>query len=401
MNITLPRISHIHRQIGLLACGQALLLTNGATMVALNVLAGLSIAADPSLASLPVTTYVLGSALSTLPASMAMRRIGRRAGFVVSAGFCMAGSLLCTLAMFMHSLTLLCAGTMLVGVYNAFGQYYRFAAADVTDLHAPRFKERAISLVLTGGIVGGILGPEFAKLTKDLLPATFAGAYAMLLVYALLTLFVVAKLDIPAPTVADRAATQRPLAVIARQPAFLLAVLAASVSYGVMNLLMTATPLAMQVCGFDFGDTAFVLQWHIVGMFAPGLFTGSLIKRFGILPIMLTGTLLLMVCAAIAMDGISLPHFWWSLTLLGVGWNFMFVGATSLLTQTYLPAEKAKVQGINEVLIFLTMISSSFSAGAMFSSTGWNLINLYALPVLGVLALLIMTLVWQRRATMA
>lgn len=390
-------ITPVRKQVGLLATCQALLLTNSATLIAVNALAGLALAPNPVYATLPITSYVLGSALSTIPASLAMRRIGRRAGFTLGGLFCILGSLLCATAMFLHSLALLCLGTMAIGVYNAFGQYYRFAAVDVTDRLDKSFKERAISLVLAGGIVGGIIGPETSKLTKDLLPVAFMGSYAALILFAIASILVVRKLDIPAPTIAERNETQRPLGVIARQPAFIVAVLGAMISFGVMNLLMAATPLAMQVCGFAFNDAAFVLEWHVIGMFAPGFFTGSLIRRFGVLQIMLCGIAIMVLCVAIAMNGVSLPHFWFSLALLGAGWNFIFVGATTLLTEAYAPSEKGKVQGFNDFMVFAAMLTSSFASGAMFASSGWNLLNLLSLPFLAALAGAVLWLAWRRR----
>jgi len=386
-----------HRQIALLAACQALLLTNAGTLISVNVLAGLALSGNPAWATLPVTCYVLGSALSTMMASLVMRRIGRRGGFTLGGLFGILGALMCAGAMALHSFVLLCLGTMVIGVYNAFGQYYRFAAADVTQKLEPRFKERAIALVLTGGVVGGIIGPETSMRTVDALPITYMGSYLMLIVFALIAIGIVRKLDVPMPTEQERSGAQRPFSEIARQPAFIVAVLGAMISYGIMNLLMSATPLAMLVCGHTFQDSAFVLEWHIIGMFLPGLFTGGLIRRHGVLTIMMTGVLLLVACACIAMTGVSVTHFWASSALLGVGWNFIFIGATTLLTETYRPAEKAKVQGLNESLVFLTMISSSLSSGAMFSASGWNLINLYALPVLTVLGCAILALGWQRR----
>ena len=388
---------HLYRQVGLLAALQGLLITNSGTLIAVGVLAGMALTNDPAWAVLPVTGYALGSAVTTMLASLVMRRIGRQRGFILGGLFCIAGALLAALAMALHSIVLLFFGTMVIGVYNAIGQYYRFAAADLTQKFQPSFKERAIALVLTGGLAGALLGPKSSALTVDLFAVRFMGPYMMLILFALLAMVLVRKLDLPLPTAAEQAGPERPLGQIARQPAFLVAVFGTMVSYGVMNLLMTATPLAMQVCGFAFADSAFVLSWHIVGMYAPGLVTGNLIRRFGVLSIMMAGTLILAGCALVAMAGITLTHFWLADFLLGVGWNFVFVAATALLTETYQPAEKAKVQGINDSFMFATMISTSLSSGTLFSSSGWNLINLYALPVLGVLALAIVGLGWSRR----
>jgi predicted MFS family arabinose efflux permease len=274
---------------------------------------------------------------------------------------------------------LLCAGTFVVGLYNAFAQYLRFAAADVADAYAPSLKERAISWVLAGGLAGGIIGPQMSKLTRELLPVTFAGTYVALAMVAVVTLVVASRLRIPHK--ADRAhGPARPLAQIARQPAFIVAVLAGAISYGAMNLLMTATPLAMQVCGFGYPQAADVIMWHVIAMFAPGFFTGALIRRFGLLQVMLAGCALMFATVVIAHAGLSYWHFWFALFALGIGWNFMFTGATALLTRTYTAAEKSKVQGVNDLAVFLTMITSSAASGALLSATGWTDLNLWSLP---------------------
>jgi predicted MFS family arabinose efflux permease len=279
-----------------------------------------------------------------------------------------------------HSFALLCAGTLVLGVYFAAGQYYRFAAADVVPAD---FKSKAISLVLAGGIAGAFIGPQASRLTKDLIAdAAFAGAFMSLIVFALVAIAVLRWLDIPPLSESERRDAGRPLAVIARQPSFVVAVLCGTVSYGVMNLLMTATPLAMIACQHDFGDAAFVIQWHLVAMFAPSFFTGSLIQRHGLMRIMLIGVALMGVCVAVALAGVAVPHFWLALVALGIGWNFMYVGATTLLTRTHTPAERAKVQGVNDMAIFATMVASSFASGALFSYQGWHTMNLYALPFL-------------------
>lgn len=384
------------RQVGLLAASQALLLTNSVTLIAINALAGLALASDKSLSTVPVTAYVIGSALSTIPASLVMKRLGRRLGFSLGGLSGILGSLLAAYAMWAGSFALLCCATFICGIYNAFGQYYRFAAADVADAYDKNFKERAISLVLAGGIVGGIVGPETSKLTKNLFPTLFAGTYAVLAVFAILSLLLIQMLKLPDATQAEMHGPARPLREIMRQPAFIVAVLGAMIGYGVMNLLMTATPLAMQVCRYPFQDIAFILEWHVIGMFLPSFFTGGWIKRFGVLPVMLAGAALMLVCIAIALSGIQVANFWFALVLLGVGWNFLYVGGTTLLTTTYAPAEKAKVQGINDFLIFCTMITSSFSSGVLLSSNGWNTLNLMAVPFVIFIGLAVLALRMSR-----
>ncbi len=389
----------VKRNVGVLAGCQGLLLINTSLLVTVNGLAGFALATDKTLATLPVTTYFLGSALVTLPISFLMKRYGRRAGFTVGALHAILGAAVCSAALMMKSFWLLCLGTLFFGVYFAAGQYYRFAAADAADAS---FKSKAISLVLAGGIVGGFLGPETGKLTKDLFTAhPYMGAYLSLAVFALLAIGLQRLLDIPPLSEAERKEVGRPLGTIARQPAFIVAVLAGVVGYGVMNLLMTASPLAIIACHYPFSDAAFVIQWHLVGMFAPSFVTGHLIQRYGLMTIMLTGVALNLGCVAIALAGVDLANFWFALLLLGVGWNFMFVGATSLLTESHTPAERAKVQGVNDAAIFVTMVVSSAASGALFTAQGWSVMNIAAVPFLLVAGAGILWLALRRRSPQA
>ncbi|MBI3052614.1 MAG: MFS transporter [Betaproteobacteria bacterium] len=368
------------KNVALLSACQGLLLTNNSILIATHALAGYALAADKALATLPLTAYIIGAALTTMPASLLMRRLGRRTGFTLGAAFGIAGALICAWAAFAHHFWLLCAGALVLGVYNATGQYYRFAAADSASAD---FKSKAISLVLAGGIVGGILGPETSKISKDFfVQAAFAGSYLSLGVFCLLAIGLILLIDIPPLTVAERKESGRPLTAIARQPAFLVAVLSAVVGYGVMNLLMTATPLAMVACQHPFSDAAFVIQWHVIAMFAPSFFTGTLIKRFGVVNVMLTGVALNLGCIAVALAGLEVAHFWGAMVLVGVGWNFMFIGGTTLLTECHTPSERGKVQGANDLAIFLTMIATSLSSGLLFTLQGWELMNQLAVPFL-------------------
>lgn len=367
------------RNVALLCATQALLFTNNTILIAINGLAGYLLATDKSLATLPVTGYVIGAALTTMPVSQLMRRVGRVNGFSVGTLIGILGALVCGYAVYSHNFWLLCAGTLIMGIYNASGQYYRFAAADVSG---PEFKSRAISLVMAGGLVGGVLGPQTSKLTKDLLPAEFLGSYLVLIGFCVVALALQRLMRIPKPVAESQGSQGRPLAEIARQPAFIVAVLSGMVGYGVMNLLMTATPLAMQSCAHPFSEAAFVIQWHVIAMFAPSFITGSLIKRFGVRQVMFTGVLLSLACVAIALSGVEVMHFWIALMLVGVGWNFMYVGGTTLLTEVHTPAEKAKVQGANDMAIFITMAISSASSGWLFNARGWELMNYGAIPFL-------------------
>ena len=381
------------QNIALLAAAQALLLTNGVTLVAINGLLGLQLASDSRLATLPITTYVIGAALAALPAAMFMKQRGRRAGFMLGAGFGIGGALLSAWAVYAASFWLLCLGTILAGIYNAFGQQYRFAAVDAAPAD---WTGKAISLTLAGGIVGGVIGPQVGTLTRDLLSQTYLASYAALAAFAALAMLIASRLDIPPLPVHQQQAGGRPFGEIARQPAFIVAVLGAALGYGVMNLLMAATPLAMQVCGLSFADTAWVLQWHVIGMFAPGFFTGSLIRRFGVLPVMGAGVLLNMLCVAIAVSGVSMTQFETALFFLGVGWNFLFTGSTTLALTAYRPEEKDRAQAAINFCVFATMALTSFASGALVTTQGWTWLNLGSLVPLGITGVALLWLAQRR-----
>ena len=387
------------RNVGLLAACQALLFTNNSTLIAINGLAGLALAPKAALATLPVTCWVAGGALATMPASLHMKRVGRRRGLMSGTLWGIAGALICGTAIYLQLFWLLCLGTLVWGVYNAYGQYYRFAAADaVAAAHRPM----AISLVLAGGLVGGIAGPTLSRWTIDLGARKFMGAYLTLIVVALGAMALLRFVRIPTPSAAERAASGRPLAEIAAQPKFIIAVLSAAISYGVMNFLMTSTPIAMQICGHAYGAAAFVISSHVIGMFAPSFLTGGLIRRFGAIRVMLAGAALNLLTVGVVLNGITVAHFWWALFLLGVGWNFLYTGATTLLTETYRPEERAKAQGANDQVIFLVMLVSSFTSGATITTAGWARVNLFALVLVAIVTI---ALVWfasrQRRPALA
>jgi MFS family permease len=376
-------MKRVLRNVAVLSGCQALLFTNNSTVIAINGLAGYALATNKAFATLPVTGWVIGGAITTYPASMLMKRIGRRAGFSVGAVIGMVGAAIAALALYLHDFWLLCAGTLVFGAYNAFGQYYRFAAADASPTN---FKAKAISYVLAGGLVGGLLGPLLSRATVDLFSTRFMGAYAALVVFMVLVLLAAQLLDIPVVAQSSADEPPRPLAQIMRQPKFIVAAFAGALSYGIMNLLMTATPLEMtSVCGHPYGAAASVIGAHVIGMFAPSFFTGSLITRFGTKLVMLTGVVLNMVCIGVALSGVSVAHFMSALVILGVGWNFLYIGATTLLTETYRPSERSQTQGVNDFLIFLTMVTSSFSSGFLLEKNGWQIINYVAAAgILGV-----------------
>lgn len=383
--------------ISLAAC-QTLLLTNGVLLAAINALTGLALAPSRRLATVPVVAYVLGAAISTVPASFFMKRHGRRAGFMLGAVLGIAGGSIGAVAVFLHSFWLLLAGTFLSGIYNAFGQYYRFAAADAAPAEG---KSRAISLTLAGGIFGGFIGPWVGRMTRDLVAPQFFASYVALAVFALGSLIMTSTLRFPPQSAEEQRGHGRPLGAILRQPTVIVAILAAAIGYGVMNLLMSATPLAMDLNHHPFSSTTFVLQWHVIGMFGPSFFTGALIKRAGVINILLAGAALLFVCVGIAMHGLSLMHFWWALTLLGVGWNFLYIGGTTLLTEAHDPAEKAKVQGLNDCLIYVVMIGTALTSGVVVTGGGgWVVLTQLTLPFVAVTALA-SALLWLRERRIA
>lgn len=368
------------KNVAILALCQALSMTGSSLVMTVSAIVGTMIAADKTMATLPLAFQMTAMMLTTIPASMAMKRFGRRAGFLFGIMVGISGALLATLAIFERNFVLLCTASCIMGIQMGFAQFYRFAAADTAR---PDFKSKAISLVLAGGVVAAVLGPNLAKWARDLFdPVMFAGSYAAIAVLWLIPLVLLCFIDIPRPSVDERRQSGRPLIVIMRQPVFVVAIVSAVVAYAMMNMVMTSTPLAMLACGLEFEDAAFVIQWHVLGMYAPAFFTGTLIVRFGVLNVMLVGAALMLGCVAVNLSGQDIIRFWLALVLLGVGWNFLFVGATTLLTETYVPAEKAKVQAANDFLVFGSVSVSAFSSGMMQNAFGWDVVNMMAMPFL-------------------
>jgi MFS family permease len=386
----------MNKNLWLLAAAQGLFLTNNVVFIAINGLVGLSLAPLGWMATLPVMGYVVGGALSTPLVARTQSAFGRKISFQIGLLVAFASALLCAYAAFDQNFWLLVAATVIAGYYSANGQLYRFAAA---ELSAVDFREKAVSLVLAGGLVGAVLGPNLASRTRTWFEVPFAGAYLALAVVALLGVIVISFMRFPPlPPHLSKADSGRPLSVIMRQPIFIVATAAAALSYGVMNLLMAATPLAMQVHGFPFDDAALVLEWHVIGMFAPGFFTGHLIKRFGVLPIMGVGVVLNLVCIAIALSGVNLHQFLIALFLLGVGWNFLFTGSTTLSLQSYRPEEKDRAQAAINFCVFSVMAVTSFASGALVTTQGWQLLNLGSLIPVALTGGAIAWLAWARRA---
>lgn len=384
-----------HRNVLVLSGCQATLQVTGATMISVTGLAGLALATDKSLATVPLTCYVLGSAATTIPASLLMRWIGRRAGFQSGTAIGVLGAAVCSYAMFIASFWLLCAGMFMMGMYTAFGKYYRFAAADAAE---ESFRAKAISLTLAGGLVGGIIGPELAKHTQGAVTGyAYLGSYISLGLACLLAMLILTRLDIPKLNESELRSSGRPLGEIMRQPVFIVAALSSMLSYGIMNLMMTSTPLAMHAHDHHFNDAAFVLQWHMIGMYAPSFFTGHLVHRFGVLNVILAGIVLLFVCIGSALSGTLVMNFWLAMFLLGVGWNFMYVGGSALLTECHTPAERAKTQAANDFMVFATMAISSMSSGLLLNKAGWHAVNWGSIPFLALATLATLWLMWLRR----
>ena len=362
----------MNKNLWLLAGCQGLYLTNNVVFIAINGLVGLALAPYGWMATLPVMAYVMGGALSTGVVAKTQMRFGRKTSFQLGLLVALLSALLCAYAAAGRNFWLLCAATLIAGYYNANANLYRFAAAELAGSKA---RERAVSLVLAGGLLGAVLGPYLAARTRDVFPVPFAGAYVALAVVAVVAMALLSLIEFAPPAAPSTKHTARPLRQIMRQPIFIVAALSGALGYGVMNLLMAGTPIAMQQCGLPFSDAAQVLQWHVIGMFAPGFFTGSLIKRFGALPIMAIGVALLFGCVLVALSGIELNQFLLALFLLGVGWNFLFTGSTTLSLSAYGPEEKDAAQGALNFFVFLTLALSSFSSGVLVTTRGWTLLN--------------------------
>ncbi len=370
---------------------QALMQSTVVGQVAMSALIGHTLSSDAGLATLPMAVQMTTVMLASIPAGILFARLGRRAGFVVGAIASVIGSLLFATGVYTASFLVYCMGSAFAGVGFGIAQHYRFAASEVAP---PAFRARAISLVMTGPILSAIAGPEIVKQTYDLtLPYLFLSTYLILAVLPVMCLVLLAGTRLPPPPPRQKVAT--PIGEIIARPAFVAAAVAGLVAYGSMNLIMTATPLEMMLCGFGVGASASVIQWHAVAMFAPGFVTGRLIGRFGMQPMMMAGAALTAACALVALLGESFWHFVVGLVLLGVGWNWMFVSATALLATAHDPAERMRAQAANDFIVFGTVACTAFLSGFLHARLGWEMLNLAIIPPLvAALALLL----WQQRA---
>lgn len=382
----------MRRNVVILAVCLALMMSATSLIITTSPLIGKSLARNEIWATLPLACVFIGSLVCAIPASFLMKYFGRRTGFAVGLGFGLIGSGIATLALVQSSFTLFCLGSLMIGLFNGFGQFYRFAAADAAS---ERYRSRAISWVMAGGVIAAFVGPNLANWSRDLITGIpFAGSYASLIILYGISLILISWIRIPKPAGAEKSSGGRNLREIAIQPVFIVAALGAVAAYGIMNLIMTSTPLAMAGFGHGFSKTTFVFQWHIFGMYAPSFFTGQLIRRFGVTRIMMSGTFLLFACAAVNLHGQSVSHFWLALFLLGFGWNFLFIGGTTLVTESYQPSEKAKTQGLNDFMVWGTVAFTALTSGVLHQWLGWTVLNMLVLPI--VLAALV-AIIWLER----
>lgn len=381
-----------------LACAQAFGGANPAIVISLGGIVGASLVADKTFATVPVSLMQLGIATGVIPAAMLMRRLGRRNGYLIGALIGAFAASLAAAGAGTGVFWLFCIGTFMCGLYGAFVQSYRFAAADTAS---DAFKPRAISWVMIGGLAAGVIGPQSVYWTRDLTPAApFAASFLAQGALALLAVGVILMLRAP-PVAASHSGGGRPLSEIMRQPKFIASVAAALVAYGLMSFVMTAAPLAMVGCGHSIGDAALGIQWHVLSMFGPSFFTGRLINRFGKETVTAAGLGLTALAAIVGLSGLSVAHFWIALVLLGVGWNFGFIGATALVTDCYRPEERVKVQAANDFLVFGSVAIASFSAGGLLNAGGWDSVNWLVFPPVAVALALVGWQAMRRRAAAA
>lgn len=383
--------NNFKRNIPILALCQALFMSGTSLMVATTALVGFSLADDKVYASLPFTLQLLATMFTSIPAAILMGKIGRKYTFLLGTIIAMIGAATCSIAVINHNFLLFILGSILIGIYSGVSNFYRFTAADSVD---KAHKSRAISYVLAGGVIAAIIGPNLANHTRDIIiGAAFAASYAAVISLYMLSFILLSFLDLPhkEKSAKEKKDSGRPLHIIAKQPRFIISLICGMLGYATMTLLMTATPLAMQHNHHIYSDTAFVIQWHVLGMFAPSFFTGHLIKRFNVLTVMFFGAIIGAACILINLNGTSVTHFWFALFLLGISWNFLFIGATTLLTETYNDNEKFKSQALNDFLVFSVVSAASLFSGILHHKFGWQFVNYIAIPaIIGIL----ISLVW-------
>lgn len=362
-------------------------------MITASALIGFALAEEKALATLPIAIQHFATMLTSLPASLLMGRVGRKTGFLLASGIGIVGGVAATWAIVNSHFLVFCAASLAFGVFSSFGHYYRFTAAEVVE---PHYKSRAISYVLAGGVIAAFIGPNLANFSQDWISGyRFAGSYAAVILLYGLSALAISFTVLPRQILPPAQHNTRPMSEMILQGRFIVAVICATFGYAIMSLVMTATPLAMNEYSHSFGDTAFVIQCHVLGMFVPSFFTGSLIQRYGCTNIMLIGAMAAAACLAINLSGQSYLHFWFALVLLGIAWNFLYIGGTTLLTETYQPEEKARAQGINDLIVFSTVTLASLSAGAIQYNIGWSAVNMGVAPAV---LLVIGSLIWLKIA---
>ncbi|HIO91467.1 MAG TPA: MFS transporter [Leucothrix mucor] len=387
----------------LLAVCQSLMQSSNILMIAVSALACLPMLEDKSLVTLPISLQFFSMMLTSVPASLFMGKFGRKAGFMLASFIGMMGGLLAIIAILNNQFWLFSLAAVCLGVFNGFGNYYRFAAVDLVHVE---FKSRAISYVMVGGVFAALIGPNLSTMAKyvfaelkmssalgeSIANSQFAGAFFFVIAFYILTLLILSFIKLPEPDISEFNGTVRPWRELISQPKFSVALICGMLGYGVMSLVMTATPLAMMHHAHNFTDTMFVIQWHVLAMFVPSFFTGSLIMRFGVVNILLWGVIFAFVCVVINLVGQSTWHFTAALIFLGFSWNFLFIGATSLLTDSYKPQEKSKSQAINDFLVFTTVTIASLSAGVLQHQFGWQMVNIGVVPLIVIMLLSVLKL---------
>lgn len=388
-------IFHHNPTVTKLALAQAIMMSVNTLLITSSAIIGFDLAEDKSLATLPVAFQYFAAMLTAIPASFFMKRFNRKNGFYFSSFIGLSGAVVAFYALINQSFVTFCISTMMFGIYTGFGNYFRFVASEIS---IPEERNTAISYVLVGGIVAAIIGPNLAIHSKDIFDINFLGSFVIVLFLYILNLMNFFSMKLPAAEVIDESKqVSRPLLVIMKQPVFIVSLATALIGYAIMTFLMTATPLSMKAHSHELPDIAFVIQWHVLGMFVPSLFTGHLINRFGFTLISLIGAFFLLLCVVINLIGTQLTHFWLALLFLGIGWNFLFIGGTTKLVEAYNDDEKAKTQASNDFLLFSAVTAASLTAGILQYNYGWETINKAAAPfILLVIALIIWLSIYEK-----
>jgi len=390
-------ILHNNPTVTKLAIAQAVMMSVNTLLITSSAIIGFDLVDDKSLATLPIAFQYLAAMLTAIPASFFMKHYNRKTGFYLSSLIGLIGAVVALLAILNHSFVIFCLSTMMFGIYTGFGNYFRFVASEIS---LPEDKNTAVSYVLVGGIVAAVVGPNLAIYSKDFFSISFAGSFVTVFILYTINLYNFSTMNIPDAIITDESKQKsRPLLVIMKQPVFIVALATALFGYAIMTFLMTATPLSMKAHSHQLSDIAFVIQWHVLGMFVPSLFTGHLINRFGFTRITLTGTLLLSLSVIVNLNGTLLGHYWLALGLLGVGWNFLFIGGTTKLVEAYNDDEKAKTQAINDFILFSAVTAASLTAGILQYNFGWQTINKAASPFILLTACLIIWLLIHEKST--